>query len=119
MSAPVTLQAAKETLEGARPSSWQPLLLTPQAVCYELSRLLDTGLDRDTLALLVGLLESGIHPEALAAVVLELRREAAELKARPGRASETLSPLLTRAPRRPLLLRAAASSARRRRTCLA
>lgn len=46
---------------------------------FDISQLLQTGLDRETLAALVGLTESGINPEALAAVVKELRREAAAL----------------------------------------
>lgn len=41
----------------------------------EISTLLNTGLDRATLQILVELVEQGIHPEALARVVLELRRE--------------------------------------------
>jgi mitotic-spindle organizing protein 1 len=53
-----------------------------RAVAFEISRLLDTGLDKETLSVLISLVESGVHPEALAAVVKELRREAAELKAR-------------------------------------
>ena len=44
---------------------------------FEISNILNTGLDRETLAILVNLCESGVHPEALAAVVKELRREAA------------------------------------------
>jgi mitotic-spindle organizing protein 1 len=43
---------------------------------YEISRLLNTGLDRETLSILVSLCENGVNPEALAAVVRELRREA-------------------------------------------
>ncbi|TDH68987.1 hypothetical protein CCR75_007670 [Bremia lactucae] len=45
---------------------------------YELSRLLNTGLDRDTLAILMALIQKGVHPEALAAVVKDLRKQAAE-----------------------------------------
>ncbi len=48
-------------------------------VLFELSKLLNTGLDRETLGLLVALTENGAHPEALAMVVRELRREAAAL----------------------------------------
>ncbi|KJE90174.1 hypothetical protein CAOG_01519 [Capsaspora owczarzaki ATCC 30864] len=44
-------------------------------VLFEMSKLLDTGLDRETLAICVSLCESGVNPEALAAVVKELRRE--------------------------------------------
>ena len=48
---------------------------------FELAQLLDTGLDKELLSLLIGLLENGVNPEALAAIVKELRREAAELRA--------------------------------------
>ncbi len=44
-------------------------------IICEISNILGTGLDRETLSVLVGLLESGINPEALATVVKELRRE--------------------------------------------
>ncbi|CAH0487892.1 unnamed protein product [Peronospora farinosa] len=44
---------------------------------YELSRLLNTGLDRDTLAILMALIQKGVNPEALATVVKDLRKEAA------------------------------------------
>jgi mitotic-spindle organizing protein 1 len=37
-------------------------------------------LSRETLSILIGLLENGVNPEALAAVVKELRREAAALR---------------------------------------
>jgi mitotic-spindle organizing protein 1 len=47
----------------------------------EISQILNTGLDRETLALLVTLCEQGVNPEALAAVVKELRREQANLLA--------------------------------------
>eukprot|EP00241_Pyramimonas_parkeae_P013995 CAMPEP_0114251064 /NCGR_PEP_ID=MMETSP0058-20121206/15060_1 /TAXON_ID=36894 /ORGANISM="Pyramimonas parkeae, CCMP726" /LENGTH=73 /DNA_ID=CAMNT_0001364819 /DNA_START=115 /DNA_END=336 /DNA_ORIENTATION=+ len=60
-----TVQEAKETLE----------------IVHELSRLLDCGLDRETLSILIALVENGVNPEALAAVVKELRREAIALKA--------------------------------------
>jgi mitotic-spindle organizing protein 1 len=48
---------------------------------FSISKILDTGLDRETLRILVGLCETGISPEALALVVKELRREAAAIKA--------------------------------------
>lgn len=47
----------------------------------EISNLLNTGLDAETLAICVKLCEAGVNPEALAAVVKELRREAAALQA--------------------------------------
>ncbi|KAJ7517676.1 hypothetical protein O6H91_21G034800 [Diphasiastrum complanatum] len=48
-------------------------------IVYLISNLLNTGLDRQTLSILVALCEHGVNPEALAAVVKELRREAAAL----------------------------------------
>ncbi|XP_076471962.1 mitotic-spindle organizing protein 1-like [Babylonia areolata] len=43
----------------------------------EMSRLLDTGLDAETLALCIRLCECGVNPEALSQVILELRKETA------------------------------------------
>ena len=51
---------------------------------YEISRLLNTGLDRETLSILVSLCENGVNPEALAAVVRELRRESAAVRPHPA-----------------------------------
>ena len=50
---------------------------------YEISQILDCGLDKETLSILVSLCESGVNPEALAAVVKELRREQSAQKQRP------------------------------------
>ena len=46
------------------------------SVLHEMSTILDTGLDKETLSILISLTEKGINPEALATVVEELRREA-------------------------------------------
>ena len=46
----------------------------------EISDLLNTGLDDETLRICVQLLEAGINPEALADVVKELRREMAAIR---------------------------------------
>jgi mitotic-spindle organizing protein 1 len=46
----------------------------------EISDLLNTGLDDETLRICVQLLEAGINPEALADVVKELRREVAAIR---------------------------------------
>lgn len=48
----------------------------------EISDLLNTGLDSQSLEICVQLIEAGVNPEALAAVVKELRRETAALKVR-------------------------------------
>lgn len=53
-----------------------------RAVAFEMSKLLDCGLDKEGLAVLIALCENGVNPEALAAVVKELRREAAALNVR-------------------------------------
>jgi len=42
---------------------------------YDISQLLNTQLDRETLATCVSMIESGVNPEALATVIKELRRE--------------------------------------------
>lgn len=49
-------------------------------IVYQISEILDTGLDQETLAILIGLCEAGVNPEALATLVKELRREVAALK---------------------------------------
>jgi len=48
-------------------------------IAFEISKLLDCGLDKESLAILVSLCENGVSPEALATVVQELRREATTL----------------------------------------
>ena len=52
----------------------------PLAAVKEISDLLNTGLDEETLKVCVQLLEAGVNPEALAAVVRELHRETAALR---------------------------------------
>lgn len=48
---------------------------------HNISQILDTGLDKETLRLLTGLVEAGVNPEALALIVKELRREGAAVGA--------------------------------------
>jgi mitotic-spindle organizing protein 1 len=47
---------------------------------YEMSQILNCGLDQKTLSILASLIENGVNPEALAAVVKELKRETDALK---------------------------------------
>ena len=47
----------------------------------ELSELLNTGLDSESLRVCVRLCEQGAHPEALATIIRELRRESQAIKA--------------------------------------
>lgn len=42
-------------------------------LAFHMSNVLDTGLDRHTLSVLIALCDLGLNPEALAAVVKELR----------------------------------------------
>ncbi|KAJ3037117.1 hypothetical protein HDV00_002062 [Rhizophlyctis rosea] len=51
-------------------------------ILHEISLILNTGLDRETLSLCVSLCESGVNPEALAAVVKELKREGRGIRSR-------------------------------------
>jgi len=53
-------------------------------ILYDISQLLNTQLDKETLATCVGMIESGVNPEALAAVIQELRRENQALSAQPN-----------------------------------
>jgi mitotic-spindle organizing protein 1 len=45
-----------------------------------MSQILNCGLDQKTLSILTSLIENGVNPEALAAVVKELKRETNALK---------------------------------------
>jgi mitotic-spindle organizing protein 1 len=58
---PVAARQAKESLE----------------LAFQMSQILDTGLDRHTLSLLMALCDRGANPEALAALVRELSSAAA------------------------------------------
>lgn len=54
--------------------------LMPSVVLFEMSQILNCGVDQRTLSILVNLVENGVNPEALAAVVKELKRESEALK---------------------------------------
>ncbi|WVR07048.1 mitotic-spindle organizing protein 1 [Kwoniella sp. DSM 27419] len=47
---------------------------------HDLSQLLQTGLDKNTLSICVGMIEQGANPDTLAAVIKELRRENESIK---------------------------------------
>ena len=47
---------------------------------YEMSVLLNTGLDKESLAHCVSLCEAGVNPEALATVIKELKRESRQVR---------------------------------------
>lgn len=44
-------------------------------LAFHMSNVLDAGIDRHTLSVLIALCDMGVNPEALAAVVKELRWE--------------------------------------------
>lgn len=50
------------------------------ALLSRISRLLNTGLDTESLAICIRLCEAGVHPEALAKAILEVRKEVNALK---------------------------------------
>ena len=51
-------------------------------ILHQISTLLNTGLDKEVLSICISLLENGVNPEALAAVVKELRNEAGTMNRR-------------------------------------
>lgn len=56
---------------------------------HALAATLQCGLDRRTIALLVELLEQGVHPEALADIINEIRLSAEPMKNGGGREERT------------------------------
>ena len=50
----------------------QTFIILKYLVLYDVSQLLNTGLDRETLVTCVGMIESGVNPEALA---VSIRRD--------------------------------------------
>ncbi len=47
---------------------------------YELSNILNTGLDRESVEIIAELCELGVNPEALVAAIKEIKREAEVIK---------------------------------------
>ncbi|KAH7647319.1 hypothetical protein FG379_002986 [Cryptosporidium bovis] len=43
----------------------------------DLSKLLNTGLDRESMLILIRLIELGVYPETLADLIIEIRKEIA------------------------------------------
>lgn len=61
-------------------NTYSKLFALAFSVLFEMSQILNCGLDQRTLTILAGLIENGVNPEALAAVVKELKRETEALK---------------------------------------
>ncbi|XP_074297174.1 mitotic-spindle organizing protein 1A-like [Silene latifolia] len=53
-------------------------------LAFHMSNILDTGLDRHTLSVLIALCDVGMNPESLAALVKELRREPSSCITKPA-----------------------------------
>ncbi|KAL2021156.1 hypothetical protein VTK56DRAFT_7462 [Thermocarpiscus australiensis] len=49
-------------------------------ILHEIATILNCHLDRRTLSICISMIENGVHPEALANVIKELRREGQEAK---------------------------------------
>lgn len=75
-SAGASVRQAKESLE----------------LAFQMSQILDTGLDRHTLSLLMALCDRGANPEALAALVRELSSAAPPSTAPTAPASNAAAP---------------------------
>ena len=58
-------------------------------ITHEMSNILDCGVDRETMAVCIALLENGADPKSLAVVVKELKREAKRLRESRERATTT------------------------------
>jgi mitotic-spindle organizing protein 1 len=50
------------------------------SLLQDISQLLNTGLDSESLAICVKLCENGVNPEALATVIRELRKQSEAIK---------------------------------------
>ncbi|KAB0391303.1 hypothetical protein E2I00_008766, partial [Balaenoptera physalus] len=66
---------------GAAAANLNAVRETMEKSLLEISRILNTGLDMETLSICVRLCEQGINPEALSSVIKELRKAAEALKA--------------------------------------
>lgn len=76
-----------EPSAAARPPHPAPSTAATVDVVFELSRLLECGLDRRQVQICMALIDAGVHPTALAAAVQELRRKALEAGLQRGAAA--------------------------------
>ncbi|KAK3626062.1 hypothetical protein LTR56_020075 [Elasticomyces elasticus] len=81
-------KAARETIVGLTQAiSLNPANLLQQDILHEISTLLNTHLDRQSLSYCVSLIENGVNPEALATVIKELRVQNTRYEAERGAAA--------------------------------
>ncbi|XP_068778416.1 mitotic-spindle organizing protein 1 [Struthio camelus] len=81
VAAAVALPRSEQAAGGLRVPPLPPCSRRAGLVLFEISRLLNTGLDMETLSICVRLCEQGINPEALSSVIKELRKATEALKA--------------------------------------
>ncbi|ORZ14644.1 mitotic-spindle organizing protein 1-like protein [Absidia repens] len=67
------------------PASTKNEVMDTIDVLLEISKILNTKLDKDTLALCISLCEKGVNPEALAEVIKDLRRQNTSTQHNPAR----------------------------------
>jgi len=71
------ITAAQQTLDSrSLCHSWLPCSSMGVSALYDISQLLNTQLDKETLATCVGMIESGVNPEALAVCTSHLTASA-------------------------------------------
>lgn len=61
-------------------------------IAHEINKILDCGLDKESLSICIALLETGVNPEALAEVIQKLRKEAAKVRKVQEEANSALFP---------------------------
>ncbi|XP_005097272.1 mitotic-spindle organizing protein 1 [Aplysia californica] len=76
---------------GSTSKSKSPAAAETMEILMEISQLLNTGLDEETMALCLRLCENGVNPQALAQVIRELRRESADIRAESSGGGDGLS----------------------------
>jgi len=62
-------------IEETRETVESKFVLFKKIVLYEMSQILNCGINRDTLSVIISMIENGSNPEALAAVVKEMKKE--------------------------------------------
>ncbi|XP_007465047.1 PREDICTED: mitotic-spindle organizing protein 1-like [Lipotes vexillifer] len=78
---PLASGRASSSGAGAAAANLNAVRETMEKSLLEISRILNTGLDMETLSICVWLCEQGINPEALSSVIKEFLKAAAALKA--------------------------------------
>jgi mitotic-spindle organizing protein 1 len=72
--------------------SMEPTAAEALDIAYEINKILDCGLDKESLSICIALLETGINPEALAQVIKKLREEAAQANRQANQRHDSAAP---------------------------